>query len=245
MPSSTTSSPRSTRPSCRSCAWDQRVGRPPLCAPPSRHVPPHSSARPCRRFRPHRHQSRQTTGLKAHSVGEPKLLESSPANGRPMIHAPAQGAPRGDSARPARAARPVLLLLVFASFLVIVGATASGQVALVTADSSASLRNATVGADAVIVRSFVSQNLRQGDVLASRAAERQLAFTGRPSSLGRPRRHPARGTPRARGTVLATDDGMAVGTAAPMNEGLLAAVEHRAADAAVVRSEVAGSLTPL
>jgi hypothetical protein len=50
-----------------------------------------------------------------------------------------------------RPVRPILFMLVFGAFLAIVGTTASGQAALVTADSSTTLLNATVGADAATV----------------------------------------------------------------------------------------------
>lgn len=63
-----------------------------------------------------------------------------------------------------RTVRPVLLLLVLAAFLVIVGTTATGQAALVTANSSTTILNATVSADAAAVRSFVGLNLRQADL---------------------------------------------------------------------------------
>src|SRR6266850_2580440 len=65
-----------------------------------------------------------------------------------------QGRPEIGARRHRRAVRPVLLLLVFGAFLVIVGATASGQALLVTADASSTLLNATVSVDAAAVRSF-------------------------------------------------------------------------------------------
>jgi len=55
-------------------------------------------------------------------------------------------------------------LLVLAAFLVIVGATATGQAALVTADSSTTILNATVNGDAAAVRMFVGLTLSEQDL---------------------------------------------------------------------------------
>src|SRR3977135_3092569 len=80
-----------------------------------------------------------------------------------------------------RAVRPVLLLLVFGAFLVIVGATASGQALLVTPDASSTLLNATVSVDAAAVRSFVDGNLTIADLSPGgpTAARRELLECGR------------------------------------------------------------------
>jgi diguanylate cyclase (GGDEF)-like protein len=145
-----------------------------------------------------------------------------------------------------RAARPVLLMLVLAAFLVIVGVTASGQAALVTADSSTTLLNATVSADAAAVRSFVGLNLSQADLQpGGLSAERQAALqhglhllTERGGIL-----HAALLAPD--GTVLASDDGSSVGQLAPVTPGLKNAVQNSHADAAIVRREDAGALAPL
>ncbi len=60
--------------------------------------------------------------------------------------------------------RPVLLMLVYGALLVVVGITASAQAAMVSADSWTTTLNATVGADATVVRSFVSLNLTPSDL---------------------------------------------------------------------------------
>src|SRR5256886_16658498 len=75
-----------------------------------------------------------------------------------------RGRPGIGAQRRRRAVRPVLLLLVFGAFLVIVGATASGQALLVTADASSTLLNATVSVDASAIRSFVDDNLTIADL---------------------------------------------------------------------------------
>ena len=142
--------------------------------------------------------------------------------------------------------RPALLILVLAAFLVIIGATASGQAALVTADSSTTLLNATVSADAAAVRSFVGLNLSQTDLQpGGLSPEREAALqhglylmTDRGGIL-----HAALLTPE--GKVLASDDGLSVGRIAPGTPGLTSAVKAAQADAAIVQPDAAGALSPL
>ena len=56
---------------------------------------------------------------------------------------------------PRRSVRPVLMLLVYGALLVIIGATATGQAALISSQSQSNLLNATVNADATLVRAFL------------------------------------------------------------------------------------------
>jgi diguanylate cyclase (GGDEF)-like protein len=145
-----------------------------------------------------------------------------------------------------RAVRPVLLLLVLAAFLVIIGATASGQAALVTADSTTTLLNATVSADAAAVRSFVGLNLsvtdlQPGGLTTARAATLQHGLhllTDRGGILRAALLAPD-------GTVLASDDGGSVGLHAPATQGLTDAVQNAHADAEIVKSDGAGALASL
>jgi len=142
--------------------------------------------------------------------------------------------------------RPVLLILVLAAFLLIVGATASGQAALVTADSSTTILNATVSADAAAVRSFVGLNLSQADLgPGGLSAEREASLqhglhllTDRGGILRAALLAPD-------GTVLASDDGASVGRKAPLTPGLADAVQNEHADAAIVQAVDAGALAPL
>ncbi len=137
-------------------------------------------------------------------------------------------------------------MLVLAAFLVIVGVTASGQAALVTADSSTTILNATVSADAAAVRSFVGLNLTQRDLEPNglsaerRAVLQQGLFllTDRGGIL-----HAALLSPT--GAVLASDDGASVGRTAPITPGLTSAVQGLHADAAIVRPEAAGAIAAL
>jgi diguanylate cyclase (GGDEF)-like protein len=145
-----------------------------------------------------------------------------------------------------RTVRPVLHLLVLGAFLAIVGVTASGQAALVTADSTTTILNATVSADAAAVRSFVGLNLSQADLQpGGLSADRQATLqhglhllTDRGGIL-----HAALLAPD--GTVLASDDGASVGHQAPLTAGLTNAVKNSQADAAIVPADNAGALAPL
>jgi len=58
-----------------------------------------------------------------------------------------------------RIRRPVLLLLVYGAFLVLVGITATAQAAMVSAHFSVATLNDVVGSDAATIRSFVNANL--------------------------------------------------------------------------------------
>ena len=116
----------------------------------------------------------------------------------------------------ARVPRPILLILVYGIFLVIVGLTAVAQTALVSADFSATTLNSTVGADAALVRLFVSSNLSPDDLgpaglTPERQAEprRRLAYLVGPGEILRVE------VRRPDGRVLAADDAAARGRRRP------------------------------
>ena len=126
------------------------------------------------------------------------------------------------------------------------GATASAQAALVTADSSTTLLNATVGADAATVRSFVGLNLLQEDLQpGGLSTDRQATL-----QLGLHLLVDRGGILRAAllapdGTVLSSDDGTSVGQQATLTPGLTSAIGSQQADAAIVPGDAAGALAPL
>ena len=64
----------------------------------------------------------------------------------------------------ARTRKPILLLLVFGVFLMIVGITALAQAVLVSTDYSYSMLKAVVGNDAATVRTFANANLLPSDL---------------------------------------------------------------------------------
>ena len=137
-------------------------------------------------------------------------------------------------------------MLVLGAFLVIVGTTATGQAALVTADSSTTILNATVNADAAAVRVFVGLNLSRADLEpGGLSTDRRTALQHGLHLLT-----DSGGILRAAllapdGTVLASDDGAGVGKLAPLTKGLTSAVQNSQADAAIVGPDDSGALMPL
>jgi diguanylate cyclase (GGDEF)-like protein len=135
---------------------------------------------------------------------------------------------------------------VFGAFLLIVGATASGQAMLVASDASTTILNATVSADAAAVRSFVGLNLRQADLqpgglTADRQAVLDFGLNSMRESGGI--LHIALLTPA--GIVVASDLPDVLGLPAPPTDGLARAIADRQADAAILPPAGAGSVGPL
>ena len=139
-----------------------------------------------------------------------------------------------------RVPRPVLLILVYGIFLVIVGLTAITQTALVSADFSATALNSTVSADAALVRLFVTGNLSPDDLAATGpTAERQAALEKGLAQLVRPG-HIVRIEVRLPdGRVLAADDPAARGGQARSSPDFATALGGQTATAAI--DEVGGS----
>ena len=137
-------------------------------------------------------------------------------------------------------------MLVFAAFLFIVGVTASGQAALVTADSTNALLDASVGADVGAVRSFIGLNLRQEDLQpGGLSPDRQATLQHGLQLLV-----DGSGILRAAllapdGTVLVSDDGASVGKQAPRTTELASAIQDQKANAVLVAPDQAGALAQL
>lgn len=132
-----------------------------------------------------------------------------------------------------RVPRPVLLLLVYGIFLVIVGLTAVTQTALVSADVSATAINSTVSADAALVRLFVTSNLSPDDLgTTAPTAERQAALEAGLARLVRPGQILRVEVRLPDGRVLAADD--------PTARGLQAATAGDFATALAGESATAG-----
>ena len=64
----------------------------------------------------------------------------------------------------ARVPRPVLFVLVYGIFLVIVGVTATAQTMLVSSNFSTSTLSSVVGTDAALIRSVVNTYVSPGDI---------------------------------------------------------------------------------
>ncbi|HET7727022.1 MAG TPA: diguanylate cyclase [Candidatus Limnocylindrales bacterium] len=72
--------------------------------------------------------------------------------------------------------RPILLLIVYGVFLVIVGVTATAQVVLASTHFSTAVLNHTVGTDAQVVRGFVNEQLSPADLGGELDPERRLGL---------------------------------------------------------------------
>ena len=147
----------------------------------------------------------------------------------------------------ARVPRPVLLILVYGIFLVIVGLTAVAQTAMVSADLSATTLNTTVGADAALVRLFVTNNLSPDELgPAGLSPERQAALVRLLASLVRPGEILRVEVRRPDGRILVADDPAARGIVGAPSADFTTALGGQTATAGIADarlSEAAG--TPL
>jgi diguanylate cyclase (GGDEF)-like protein/putative nucleotidyltransferase with HDIG domain len=144
-----------------------------------------------------------------------------------------------------RHVRPLLLILVFGAFLVVVGATATGQAVLVTLEGTTNELSSRVAADATIVRSLVNLDLRTTDVAgaplpADRRAEldRELAVLTAPGEIL------GAALATADGTILAASDAALVGRSVAGDPGFGHAASARVVDAAVLQPGQAGPFAP-
>jgi len=149
---------------------------------------------------------------------------------------------------PRRVPRPVLLILVYGIFLVIVGMTAVAQTAMVSADFSTTTLNSTVGADAALVRLFVTSGLSPDDLGPDGiTAERQATLDERLAYLvqsGQILRVEVR---LPDGRVLAADQPSTRGAVAPPSSDFSTALTGLTATAGiddVESSEAVGAALP-
>src|SRR5689334_25201544 len=102
--------------------------------------------------------------------------------------------------------------------MVIVGLTAVAQTILVSSDFSTTTLNSTVGADAAMVRLFVSSNLSPDDLDPARiTSERQATLDARLTSLVRPGQVLRVEVRLPDGRVVAANDPSAQGTVGPVS----------------------------
>ena len=81
--------------------------------------------------------------------------------------------------------RPILLIVVFATFLVLVGVTASALVAITSAHLSTASLNASLSRDSSLAGLFVNGTLQSGDLSGTPSVERQADLDARLASLVR------------------------------------------------------------
>lgn len=147
-----------------------------------------------------------------------------------------------------RVPRPVLILLVYGIFLVIVGVTATAQTVMVSAHFSATTLQSVVATDAALVRSFVNSSLSPDDLAAEGTAAARIAELERGLAVLTERAeilHIEIRLPDGR-LVVADKPGLAGSQATP-SEDFRAAVEARTAAAGidgVDASEAVGPALP-
>jgi len=146
-----------------------------------------------------------------------------------------------------RSRKPILLLLVFGVFLVLVGVTAVAQSVMVSTDFSGAVLQSYVGNDAATVRSFAIANLTPSDLQpASADPTRASKIRAGLYALTDPK-----GIVRIEillpdGTIVASDEPTVVGQRAASSEAFTAAAGNKA-DARLVpvaTSEAVGPALP-
>lgn len=143
--------------------------------------------------------------------------------------------------------RPILLLLVYGVLLVIIGATAMGQAALVSSQSQNSLLNTTVNADAGLVRAYLDYaGLSPTDLSpATRSAERSAVMNAGLEVLTDKGQVLHAAVLTADGTIVASSDATQVGRSVEVTPGLLAAIESQTVDALITPADAAAAPTTL
>ena len=144
----------------------------------------------------------------------------------------------------ARVPRPVLFVLVYGIFLVIVGVTATAQTMLVSSNFSTSTLSSVVGTDAALIRSVVNTYVSPGDLDADGpSATRRASLEADLARLVRRAEILRVELRRPDGTVIASDRGDVSGLAVAASPDFRSAAEGRtiAAEIADVgASEAAG-----
>jgi diguanylate cyclase (GGDEF)-like protein len=145
-----------------------------------------------------------------------------------------------------RRVRPVLLLLVFGGFLLIVGTTATGQAAFVNQDTRQALLQSAAASDTATVRSFVGLNLIPADLAPGGPAadRREMLRKGLALMVDRGGiLHAALIAPD--GTVLVSDDGAGEGAAVPTTADLTRSISLAAVVPALIPASDAGAVSAL
>ena len=130
----------------------------------------------------------------------------------------AQGLDSSPFGRSAHVRRPVVLMLVYGIFLMIVGVTATAQAVMVSAQFSTNTLNSIVSTDTTLVRGFVSSFVSPDDFAAGALpgerqaiVERQLGTLVAPGTILRVE------VRRPDGTVIFADDPTLRGVVAPVS----------------------------
>lgn len=161
------------------------------------------------------------------------------------MSAPPAGRVPGVFGAPVRLQRPVLLLLVYGIFLMIVGVTATAQAAMVSAYFSAHSLNSIVSTDSTVVRAFVSSFVSPDDFTGSAPpSERQAIIERQLQTLlgsGNILRVEVR---QPDGTVVFADDTTLRGAATAPSDAFTRATAGEAAVIDIVDTAASGSAGP-
>jgi diguanylate cyclase (GGDEF)-like protein len=144
-----------------------------------------------------------------------------------------------------RLPRPVLLVLVYGIFLLLVGMTAMAQTIMVSAHFSTNTLNSVVGMDAALVRLFVTSTLSPADLDRSGPTpDRQAALEGRLATLIEREQILRVELRMPDGRVLAADRPELRGIVAPLTPDFLDALAGDRASAGIADSAVSEAVGP-
>jgi diguanylate cyclase (GGDEF)-like protein len=143
-----------------------------------------------------------------------------------------------------RLPRPILFVLVYGIFLVIVGVTATAQTMMVSSNFTTSTLQSVVGTDAALIRSVVNTYVLPGDLTADGpSAARRAALEADLARLVRRAEILRVELRRPDGTVIASDRSDVSGLAAATSPAFRSAAEGRTVAAGIAEvglSEAAG-----
>jgi diguanylate cyclase (GGDEF)-like protein len=140
--------------------------------------------------------------------------------------------------------RPILLMLVYGAFLVIVGITATAQALIVSQDTWTTVINETVGADTAMVRSFAATELRVADITGPIDEARRKELDAALHVLTEQSGVVRVAIMAPDGRILTSSEPDAAGRLAS-DPGLQATVSSQNADAAIVAPGEDGSIGPV
>jgi diguanylate cyclase (GGDEF)-like protein len=115
------------------------------------------------------------------------------------------------------APKPVVLLIVYGLFLVVVGVTTAALAIVVSSRFSTTALNEIVGSDASTVRTFANLNLLQDDLTTSLSADRHAELTRRLGALRRSGNLAHVEIRLPDGTIVASEDAALTGTRAAIS----------------------------
>jgi diguanylate cyclase (GGDEF)-like protein len=139
---------------------------------------------------------------------------------------------------------PIVLLVVFATFLVLIGITASALVAITTAHISTASLNATLSRDSSLAKLFVNSNLEAEDLGTTPSIERRAELNRRLGSLVHDDQILRVEIRTPGGQVSFASEAAAVGDRPAMTDGMRTALAGAPSAALTQAGEAAGQAGP-